>query len=332
MLMIVAGHLIGGHTDVTLADSLISQIVRCFTICAVNVFVIISGYFSIKFSIKRLFSIELQVFFYLISSLVLVTVIGCHSFDFKKDILVLVPLMTKQYWFMTAYVALVFLSPWLNLFVKKLSKKEYRVLLIVLLLWFYLIPSFCFLVNAGQLVPDAGYGIVNFVSLYLFGGYINKYGLARSYPKQYFLYGFVAVSLTLFLLQLFISKLLGFPFTSWLSYNTFFVLFSAVFLFLYFEKLIIHSPIINNVALPCLACYLFHQSPYIQPFFRLGDCYHNLSYLCCLLIYPLLIYAFSFFIEKLRFLVFARLEKKVIAAVLNMRLLKDYQNFTDHLL
>ena len=40
---------------------------------------------------------------------------------------------------------------------------------------FYFIVTICFLINANQIVMDAGYGIVNFVYLYCFGYYIRNY-------------------------------------------------------------------------------------------------------------------------------------------------------------
>lgn len=40
---------------------------------------------------------------------------------------------------------------------------------------FYVMATFCFAINADQLVTDAGYGLVNFIYLYCLGYYIRNY-------------------------------------------------------------------------------------------------------------------------------------------------------------
>lgn len=79
----------------------------------VIIFVLISGYFGIKLRIKTLVSLVLQVVFY---SLIL-TLLGVYVFKigYTIDIIKsLLPLSGNFYWFMTVYIELFVLSPFIN--------------------------------------------------------------------------------------------------------------------------------------------------------------------------------------------------------------------------
>ena len=175
MLMIVVLHIVKSHIEVIGYSDWISWTVRSFCICAVDVFVLISGYFGIHFKLSRLVSLDLQTLFYSITSLLFLFVIGYHEasvFDFHAFI----PIITKRYWFVTCYAVLYLLSPFINNVFTLLSKDQLKSILIVSFILFVLWPTFNYLVLANQLITDNGYGIVNFIFLYLLGRYIHEYG------------------------------------------------------------------------------------------------------------------------------------------------------------
>ena len=329
MLMIVAGHVIISHEDTSIADHYISQLVRSFTVCAVNVFVMISGFFGIRFKLDRLIRMDLQVWFYAVSSLVFLIVVRNHIFVLKKDCLIFLPIITKQYWFVTAYFALYLISPWLNKYIQVIDKKELESLLILGGGLFYLWPTFNYLVNANQLIMDAGYGIVNFVYLYLLGRYIRIFGFLRNLSRKGLILFYVCSAILLFLCQEILSYLLGFQFSSWLSYNTIFVLAESVFMILLFERKEISSRTINTIAAPALAVYLFHMAPpdlwnYIVKMLRINN-FHGFMYLIILFVLPVLIYFTAFVIERVRLCVFERGEQRLCDEVASLRVMKLLQ-------
>lgn len=88
MLFIVLGHLIMAHNDVGVGEYMVSHIIRPFSVVAVNIFVMISGYFGIKFKLERLIKLCTQTWFYSVGAFLVVVVLGLHVIDYKKDFLV----------------------------------------------------------------------------------------------------------------------------------------------------------------------------------------------------------------------------------------------------
>ena len=136
----------------------------------VDIFVIITGYFvsTKSFSAKRLSTLLSQVWFY---SIVLALAIF-FAFDINlglKDILrVILPTVFVEYWFFTAYIVLVFISPFLNILIENLSRVNFlRFLLSLIALW-VVIPTFTTKNMYGSEIPQ-------FILLYLIGAYFKKY-------------------------------------------------------------------------------------------------------------------------------------------------------------
>ena len=130
---------------------------------------------------------------------------------------------------------LCFLSPLLNKLSLSLSKKNFKVILILGFVLIYIWHTICFIFNFGRPIDDAGYGIPNFVYLYLFGRYL-KIHCNISIFKRNFLIDYISVCMLLFIFQLSYSLALGFSFTSLLSYNTVVVFFGGGIFILVFYK------------------------------------------------------------------------------------------------
>ena len=265
MLFIVAGHIIAAHgseKNFSNSDWLIDMTLRGFFSVAVNAFILISGYWSIKLRQERLLKLEFQILFYSIGLFLLMSLLGVHPLSPINDFKFFLPSTCNLYWFMTNYVILCLLSPFFNQFVNSMSRIQFRNLLIIAFVIVYVWPTFCFLVNANQFIGDSGYGIINFSYLYLLGRYLRVYyDIRRS--AIFYLCGFVASCALLSICQLGLSYLLGFEFTSFYSYNSVFMLIGALMLFLAFSRMIFSSAIINKLAAPCLSVYLIHQHPLV---------------------------------------------------------------------
>lgn len=175
MLMIVSEHLASYHNKGTIdnQDLVFTDIIRNFCTCSVNSFVLISGYFGIKFKLPRLLDICNKAWFYSVLGLIISIWMGVHAFAPRTDFLDFFPVLSRRYWFITVYVVLYLLSPFINGFVDSLSKDKLFKFLALGGGLFYLWPTLCWATNAPQLIPDAGYGIVNFVYLYILGRYIR---------------------------------------------------------------------------------------------------------------------------------------------------------------
>ena len=305
MLLIICGHIIMIHGYDTVGDSswYIKQIFTPFCTVAVNIFVLISGYFGIKLNTKKLWSLNCMVTLYCVVFLALALGLGIHTLSISKDWMQLVPVVTKQYWFITVYFALCLISPFLNKLVEVLDKEMYKKLLITSIVLFCILPTFAVILNFKTITLDSGYGLVNFVFLYLMGRYIrlhNRFELS----KYKYLGLYIVCTSIMAAFQICYSKLLGFDFDALISYDTFFTFVGAVGLFMYFRELSFSNNMINQLAKPCLAVYVIHLNPlifhYIFDDILHTKTYSGYGYVTFLLVAPPVIYLACAVIELCR--------------------------------
>jgi hypothetical protein len=125
------------------------------------------------------------------------------------------PISTDAYWFVTQYLGLLILSPFLVLMVRQLSNRQYIVLLIGgAFLCLSIIPDF----PMGKRYNVAhGNSVWSFAYLFLVAGYIKHY--LNSLPKIYLLLSMALVSLLIFTSEIINGYDKGFIRLFWLNYN-----------------------------------------------------------------------------------------------------------------
>ena len=144
MILIVAYHatriecIKSGESLVALITGIV---LGSWGILGVDLFVIISSWYLVgrKFSCKRVVSIGFQTLIYILLSALIsygVIVYETHSITRAiKDILLHIqnaiyePLWSKHFWFVTAYILLLLLSPFLNKILTELPKEKISLLL-----------------------------------------------------------------------------------------------------------------------------------------------------------------------------------------------------------
>lgn len=102
---------------------------------AVNIFILISGYFLInsKFSIKKFLKTILQVLFYTLAIFILYLIFkGAPDWYTIKTCIF--PIMSGTYWFITTYIMLYCLSPYINRLIENMNQKEHKNLIILLVI------------------------------------------------------------------------------------------------------------------------------------------------------------------------------------------------------
>lgn len=105
----------------------------------VNVFVLISGYFLVKTTREttnweKVIKLWLSAFFYSVSIYVTLIVLHYETFSAKNLIHVLMLIRYDSYWFITQYLGLYIMSPFLSKWARSMSKKEYQTMLVSFLL------------------------------------------------------------------------------------------------------------------------------------------------------------------------------------------------------
>lgn len=269
MLLIIVGHITmysGKLDELITVDYYLTNFLRSFAMVAVNSFVLITGYFGTSRNWKKLFGLDLRVCFYTWIGFALAVVFGIHKVSLIKDIQLLFPVMTKQYWYITIYFVLCIFSPYINVFLKNVSKERLKNAIFVGGGILYLVATFCYLINANQIVMDAGYGIVNFVYLYCLGYYIRHY-YADKHGAGFYFSVYLLACVATFAVNVGMTHIMGFYFNSMISYNTIFTLIGSVGLFMCFRHLEVkENRIITWLSRHSLAVYLIHMCPLVSPF------------------------------------------------------------------
>ena len=141
---------------------IIYNILKIASIIAVNCYVLISSYFLVKskFRIKKFLKLWLEVIFYSVSIYLLLVMFGLIQFNFGDAIQSILPIISKQYWFITVYLVMYLLSPFLNKLIYALDKEEYRKLLIIIMIIF---SGMTLLPSKWTLDETYGYGIIWFI-------------------------------------------------------------------------------------------------------------------------------------------------------------------------
>lgn len=260
MLMIVSlhylskGSLLGqpARADMT-ATGYTAWLIEAFCIVAVNVYVLISGYFgvdargsrgcgkklTVREVLRRPIKIWKQVFFYSMLFGCGALIFGVQQFDIYQFFSYCFPIVTEHYWFASSYVVLCLFMPFLNAGLSYLDQRETR----FLLLGFLLVFSVSKTVIPMQLPWDNyGYDSLWFVVLYLTGAYLRRYQTClhgKKWKAAVLYFGSVAaVFFSFFFIRMIylktgsLEKRIQYGYT----YNFFFCYTGAVGLFLLFAE------------------------------------------------------------------------------------------------
>lgn len=152
-----------------------SELIYNIVQIAVNLYVMITGYFLIEnttFKLEKIIKIWMQMFFYssIIGFVLFISTNLINTDDLLKCFL---PFKTDAYWFVTQYIALIALSPFITYMTKGIVKQQYMLLLCVMCLLTLELYKFPFAYNFGN---TFGNSLLFFITLFLTGGYIKKFG------------------------------------------------------------------------------------------------------------------------------------------------------------
>lgn len=240
---------------------------RCIAIAAVNIFIAITGYFlcmSNTRPIGKPCSLLLQCSVYSTLFYTIFAVCGDNSFSIKGFLYYLIP----SNWFITLYVVLYFISPYLNYALIGLSDKGRTILILMLLLFFSIIPmcvkfveligwNFDGLSTIGRGGNQAGYNLVNFVVLYCIGAYIrlNSIELKITMRRAVFLLFVCVVILWIWLVFVPMNSL---PVHMARWYDNIIVIIISSLCIIIFRKMKFYNAMINSCAKVAFTVYLIH--------------------------------------------------------------------------
>jgi len=232
-----------------------------FAIVAVNVFVLISGWFGIHPKWKGMANLLFQVAFFSLAGIAVFYAAG-QPVGLKTLLKALY--LGYGYWFVAAYVGLYMLAPMLNTFVKHSTKQQLR----LFLAGFFTVEFFYgFVADFGCF--GGGYSMLSFIGLYLLAQYLRHYpGRWQSHNGKHFLALYALTMLASTLLFLTPLYLFGYSEGRLISYVSPLVVLGSVFLLLAFSRFRLQSRFINWMAASCFSIYLAHCHPLVYPYYK----------------------------------------------------------------
>lgn len=231
--------------------------INAFCICAVNCFVLISGYFKINVSTQKFVNLILSILLYTIVFTVIPYMVkGDWITAIKKCLF----LSHSQYWFVIDYLFLMVFAPMLNMAYDKFSDRHRILITIGLIL---ISCYFGFLWN--HTANHNGYTIIQFITMYCIGREVAKFkfSLTRLQSISLYMIGCSIIAISGWLLW---NR--GYNGLSWKTtfYNDPFLVVAALGLFMLFKDMSFHSKLINRLGQSSFGIYLFQSSASIGYF------------------------------------------------------------------
>ncbi|MBQ6432186.1 MAG: acyltransferase [Oscillospiraceae bacterium] len=254
--------------------------------CAVNLYALISGFVGIKskYRVSNLAVLWLQVFLYSFGIAVAVLIVRPDFCSGSDLVGFAFPVLTKKYWYFSAYFCLFLFMPLLNAGINTLGKSSMRRTVIAMFLVFSVAASIAKQTSHSPFSLNSGFSGLWLMILYVLGAYIRKYGFWEKVPQPALLgiwLGCTAASLGIRITAEQIGIWLtgvAYNATVLLAYISPLMVLGSVALLLFFARLQcgnISKRIIAFFAPAAFGVYIIHMHPLI------GDhlLYHRFSFI-----------------------------------------------------
>lgn len=239
--------------------------------CSVNCFALISGYVMVErdVKVKNILSLWFQLLFYSLILTFLRFVFFPEARNLKDLVFAFLPVLSKQWWYMSSYFALVLFIPIINAGINRISQQTFKRILAVILI---VVCFVCRFTMTDAFVLSDGYSAIWLIIMYLFGAYISKYELKRKTTASKSLLMFllmVIITLLSKVIILFITENIFGQVkyeNAFISYVSVTIVLASVFLFLFCLNLKLGSlskRIISFFAPMTLGVYVIHVHPFV---------------------------------------------------------------------
>lgn len=290
----------------------VSNLVWTFFRTPVNVFVIITGYFMSKSSLdfkksyKRLPKVYFTMLFYSVFIVLFALIVynnggfilAGNEADYTKTLVNLnnyssemlsgktlictiikmfFPVMSSQWYFLTNYIIILLLSPFINYVLNALDKKQFKLLLAILFVFLSILPTLSSMdaldgiFSTHKVVPiEHGKSLISFLFMYIIGAYLKLF--VKDDEKIHFKYliYFIVFSLIDFSIYSLCDIFKQFGDDTIYNSSVFgqfsnpFVILASVFIFLFFRGFQFKSKIINYIAGTTIGIYAIHEHPLLR--------------------------------------------------------------------
>lgn len=326
MIIVLHAYTYGGLNQLSNAQGgnfeVMSDFIWSFFRTPVNVFMIITGYFmskdvlDFKKSYRRIPKVYATMLFYSILLTILAFIIYSHnSFSIPNEtadtltsadkleidtmndlserfavysvIKMFFPLLSKQWYFLTNYVIILLLSPFINKVLVEIDKKQFKILLGLLFVFLSIYPTISTMgglreiFSIKKVLPiEYGKSMISFLFMFIIGAYLKRF--VKDDEKLHFKYlGYfvglciIDFSLYYFLGNVMLNKVGLYNSAVFGQFSNPFVILESVSIFLFFRGFQFKSKVINYIAGTTIGIYAIHEHPLMRGFIwshnELGD-------------------------------------------------------------
>lgn len=283
MICVISHHIIL-HTFENFG--LIQNILNSLFIIGVNLFILISGYFQIKFSISKLMKLYvIGVFCTLIMKYVFLW--EAYSNLTIKDYILY--FTSTDIWYIPNYIALFFISPLLNTAINN-TKKNQILLIVFCLVFMNIYMGYMRALNFNT----NGYSLVNFIFIYTIGAYMRKFPIIL--PTRIL---FILLSISIFFTTIWAEYFQPCAF----FYNNPFVVLTSLIVFQIFSKIKMKSNIINTIGNSVFIVFLIHD-PFVNYIVENYDTNSVFIWMIQIILMIILVYIIAIIISFITNLIF----------------------------
>lgn len=192
MLMIVMGHcllhggVIEAVTGTNSANYYITKTIYAFLLVHVNCFVLASGYFLCEgtFKVKKVLTLWGSAFFWSVLLYAILCGTGAAGFSLQGVVKAVLPFTQQRYWFLTNYLLMYILSPYMNILIRAMNRKQHASCIGVFFLVYICLQN---LVFWREFTAVNSHDPLFFMFLYMAAAYIRRYPM----PKCRWFLGYV---------------------------------------------------------------------------------------------------------------------------------------------
>lgn len=294
--------------------SLLLCAINSIVIIGVNIFFLISGYYGIKFSLKKLLRMVLDVYIYGDILILISIALGMEKLNIQNIKFLIFPFF--KYWFVIVYLMLFILSPVINAGMGSISKQKSILLVLFLTIVNCIIGYAC---DINCLGLNNGYSLISAMYLYCIGRVMNKHSFYRFKNAHIWIWLISTAMTILGCVLMFCMKKYGYAWKLF-SYNQFFIVLASVnFVYIFFNMPYKKKDNgrFSRIAKHTLPVYYIHTCT-IGAFYRdipLKWAASNLNTIVQVLflaVYAIIIYIICMIIDMIKILLLDRVEKRII--------------------
>ena len=260
MLLIITHHYKshGGWDNLPAYNSLFLNLFGCASRIGVNCFIMITGYFSFKSTDTKLKTLLLWKDRWIYSVIMgsVLALSGLVDINSEYIMTTFFPVLFNKHKFITTFLFMYLLIPFINKFITSLEEKEFRNFLLLFGAIISLLPTFIKPFANNNL---SGSYLEWMFFMYCIGAYIKKYDIKLPQKINWNMLCAISV-MSLLLYQLFIRKI--YEVSTITTFYHLIALVASVCVFCMFVHLRMkYHPVINRLAAASFSVFLIHDDP-----------------------------------------------------------------------